>query len=407
MKLLIISAAFPPLRAGESDHVFHLSRYLAERGVEVHVLTTKGNEASSNLPFRVHPIMRNWSWTDLPKLARFLKHCRPDGILLKYSGWIYNDHPMITFAPTISKALLPLSPFVTQFGTLNGSVSSEKSIFVRALRKVAAVIASKKNVDYRLGTLLRDSDRIIVLAELHRQELTERFAAVEKKSILIPPPPIMRVCSESNGVSRRRGREILCFEPNEFVIAYFGYIYPGKGIETLLRAFKLLRRQRGNVRLILIGGRTNSRESSPYSQQMDELCKQLGVEENVFWREYVSDSDEASLFLHAADVCVLPFDNGVILNRSSFAAAAAHGLPIITTKGKVLESPFRDYENLLLCPPKDPESVAAAIELLMDNPELRRRLGQGALRMSREWFSWETAVNRTLEAVGAARIVEQ
>jgi glycosyltransferase involved in cell wall biosynthesis len=396
MKLLIISAAFPPVRAGESDHVFYLAKHLAERGVEVHVLTTRGNGASSDLPFKVHPIMRNWSWTDLAILARFLMQCRPDGILLEYSGWIYNDHPMITFAPTISKRLLPRCTFVTQFGVLEGSTPSEKSFLVRACRKAAALIASREGVDYSLGTLLRDSDRIIVLGESHLERLKEHFAAAEQKSVLIPPPPIMRICAESNGTSRRRGREILCFGPNDFVVAYFGYIYLGKGIETLLRAFKLVRRDRSHTRLILVGGRTNSRESSPYAQQMDELCKQLGVEEHVVWREYVPDSEEGSLFLRAADVCVLPFDNGVMLNRSSLAAAAAHGLPIITTKREILESPFRDSENLLLCPPKDPESIAAAIELLMDNPELRRRLSKGALELASEWFSWETAVKQTL-----------
>ena len=41
LKLLFISAAFPPMRAGEADHAYHLCRHLAKRGVEVHVLTTK------------------------------------------------------------------------------------------------------------------------------------------------------------------------------------------------------------------------------------------------------------------------------------------------------------------------------------------------------------------------------
>ena len=45
-----------------------------------------------------------------------------------------------------------------------------------------------------------------------------------------------------------------------------------------------------------------------------------------------------TLYLCAADICVLPFNVGVRLNNSSFAAAAAHGLPIVTTRGEMLES---------------------------------------------------------------------
>ena len=100
-----------------------------------------------------------------------------------------------------------------------------------------------------------------------------------------------------------------------------------------------------------------------------------------------------------ADACVLPFDAGVTLARSSFAAAAAHGLPIVTTKGNSLESPFVDHKNVLLCPPKDPKALGIAIESLMRNPDLRRRLREGAFELAQEWFSWDKAVGRTIEAL--------
>jgi glycosyltransferase involved in cell wall biosynthesis len=85
------------------------------------------------------------------------------------------------------------------------------------------------------------------------------------------------------------------------------------------------------------------------------------------------------------------------MNNSSFAAAAAHGLPIITTTGEFLESPFLPRRNLLLCPPREPESLAAAIETLMDEPQLRQQLSEGALDLSRRWFSWDVALQRTLQ----------
>jgi len=378
--------------------MFHLSRHLAKRGVEVHVLTTKGNEASGDPSIKVHPIMRNWSWLELPVLAMFLKRCRSDGIMLKYTEHLYNGHPMITFAPTLSKALLPHTPFVTQFGIPDGSVPHEKSLLVRGVRKAVVRIVGEENVGWGLGTLLRDSDHIIVLAELHREELIGHFVGVERKSTLIPPPPIMYISTERNGASRRRGRELLRLGSEDFILAYFGYMYPSKGVETLLRAFQLARRNRSNLRLILIGGLTIEKRPSPYSREMFELSQQLGIETDVIWTgEYRSDSDEASLYLRASDACVLPFDQGIALHRSSFAGAAAHGLPIITTKGKSLESPFVDGKNVLLCEPKDPEGLAAAIESVIRFPELRQRLSEGAIELVEEWFSWEKAVDRTLE----------
>ena len=105
------------------------------------------------------------------------------------------------------------------------------------------------------------------------------------------------------------------------------------------------------------------------------------------------------MYLYAADACVLPFDQGVILSRSSLAAAASHGLPIITTQGEHLESPFQHEVNVFLCPPKDPDALALGIRRVVSSPDLRRKLREGAGQLAREWFSWEKAVTRLTETI--------
>src|SRR5262249_43771641 len=76
------------------------------------------------------------------------------------------------------------------------------------------------------------------------------------------------------------------------------------------------------------------------------------------------------------------------------ALAAANGLPIISTKGEMLEEAFIHESNVVLYFPKSPEAVAEAILTLMDRPDLRHRLRMGALQLAREWFSWDKAVQR-------------
>ena len=102
------------------------------------------------------------------------------------------------------------------------------------------------------------------------------------------------------------------------------------------------------------------------------------------------------MYLCSADVCVLPFEEGVQLNNSSFVAAAAHGLPIITTRGAMVEAPFMHQKNAFLCPPQKPEVMAAAIETLMDQPDLRQHLRVGALQLVQKWFSWDRAIERMI-----------
>ncbi len=405
MKVLVISAAFPPMRAGEATYTFHLTQRLAERELEVHLLTTENSLAASRLPIRVYPVMQNWSWSELPRFARIVKECSPDAVLLVFIDWIYRSHPMITFIPTVAKALLPGIPLVTIFMNPIGTSPYKPFDPTRLLRRVVSHWAGQKKVNYRFGTLLCDSHRLIVLSKRHQDYLTKLYPAVYSKIVLIPPPPIMQMRLPNNGASRQRGRELIGLGANDFLIAYIGYIYPNKGVETLLRAFQIVSSERNNIWLILVGGiiALEFPNRPSYAQEMYELPKQLGIDDKVTWTgEYTWDSDEASMYLHAADICVFPFDTGIQLNNSSFSSAAAHGLPIITTQGAILGQPFINQENGFLGPPKAPEAIASAITTLMDNPDLRQRLRTGVLKLAQEWFSWENAIERTIEALSTA-----
>ena len=64
---------------------------------------------------------------------------------------------------------------------------------------------------------------------------------------------------------------------------------------------------------------------------------------------------------------------------------------------------FLHEENIFLCPPRDPEALAAAIQTLMDREELRGRLASGALKLANEWLPWDRAVERTLAALNPRR----
>jgi glycosyltransferase involved in cell wall biosynthesis len=402
MKLVVISSAFPPMAAGEADHVFHLCRRLAERGLEVHVITTRTNKVAGPLPFKVHSVIRNWSWPDLFRLAWLLRRLSPDAVILKYIGWIYNDHPMITFAATVSKSLKRSAVFVTQFANAEGAPPEKMTYFTKLIRDMIARKAGLACLDDHYGTLLRDSDRLIFYSDLHRMNIASRFVPVNSKSLLIPPPPIMLMSPENHGSSRRKGREKLGVQPDEFLFAYFGYVYPEKGVETLLHAFQIVVRNNPRARLLILGGfiARDFPNSSAYREEILALPKQLGIADKVIWfGGYDWDSDEASVLLRAADAGVIPMDYGVQLNNSAFAGAVAHGLPVITTRGCVLEPQFVHGENAFLCPPRNPEAMAEGIQQLMNDSELLRRLKAGAVEFAENWFCWDKAVARTVGAL--------
>jgi glycosyltransferase involved in cell wall biosynthesis len=411
MKVLIISGAFPPMRAGDAEHALHLCTQLAFRGADVHLLTTKGHSAPGPVSFHVHASMKSWSWSDTPTLITMLRKIQPDIVLLIYSAWIYQSHPMITFAPTIVKQVLGKTSFVTQLETIVDVDKEEdrlQTLPTRAIRKLVKYGVGGAGVDYVMGTLYRDSDRIIVLSERHLMHLRALMLPdVVSKTEVIPPPPLIPMCADGQ-IARNQGRALLGLDQDHFLLAYFGYVDVTKGVETLLQAVQLVTKQAGNVRLIMIGGGRGTTKTpfdqrrkslASYEQKIQSLSERLCITDKVTWLQgYTSDSQEASMYLYAADLCVLPFDQGVALSRSSLGVAAAHGLPIITTRGEHLESPFRDQENVFLCRPKDPEALGLAISSLMKDPKLSQDLRNGARQLAEEWFSWDKAVARTIGA---------
>jgi glycosyltransferase involved in cell wall biosynthesis len=403
MKVLVISSTFPPLRSGGADYAFWLCKALAENGQDVHVVTSRIENVATEPSMHIYPIMSGWSWRHLPRLWRFARRCQPDVVNVHFQRTVYDEHPMVTFVPALLKRTLPFLRVVTHIEEPSPPRTQLQPRPVRVVRKFIARWWVKTPVDYAFGTLLDASDRLVVLSAAHRLALNQHLPGVEKKCVLIPPPPNLRLCPEDGAAAWQKGRRQLGLAAETFLINYFGYLYPGKGLETLLQAFARVALRRDNVRLVVVGGSNQFAEKvldrPNYAQDLHQLASQLGVADRVTWTGYCApDCDLASLYFKCADACVLPFENGISLNNSSFAAAVAHALPIVTTKGETVEPAFVDGKNVLFTPPRDAEALAAAIEQLMDNPDLAQRLRRGAVELAEEWFSWNKVVRRTLAA---------
>jgi glycosyltransferase involved in cell wall biosynthesis len=403
VKLLVISGAVPPVQSGESDKTIRLCRQLVDQGHDVHLATIGAGLVPSDWPVTTHRPGRTWSWRDLPRVIWTLMRCRPDAVLLIYTSWVYNHHPMITILPTIVRRLRPSARFITQFEIADGSRPFVLPAIDRAIWK-GALAACGTGAHYAFGTLLRDSHQVVVLCEHHRLALERAHPGVSERAHLIPPPPLMQVVADPTGERRLSHRRDRGVGAGEFLFVHYGYVYPNKGIETLLEAFAAVVRGRPHARLVVAGGAlADHGAGTPYLRQLQQLTRERGIADHVTWTgDIPSNTDEGSLWLHAADACVFPFDAGVSLHRSSISAAATHGRAIITTRGAILESPpFLDGDTVLLCRPGDADSLAAAMSQVMNDSKLCERLAAGAQQMAGTWFSWNATVTRTMAALRA------
>lgn len=397
MKILVISATFPPVTSGGADYALRLCQKIAERGHDVHVLTSKIEDVVGDDQLTIHPVIEKWSWSDLGQVLDVVRAIKPDVVNLHYGGFLYNDHPMVTFLPTFLRWLGLKCRFITHVEAPIGARVYLLSRPVRYFHRILCELLRAQDVAYAYGTLLRDSDYVIALSEEHGNLLKEIYPSLKEKLALIPPPPLIPIVEATKSVAREK----LSLPAGEVVLVYLGYVYPGKGIETLLASFKLALQNNQNQRLVIIGGSPTMLLKSVgrpgYAEEMLKLADDLGVADKVIWTgDFTCDSEVPSLYLRAADLGVMPWDWGVHLNNSSFGAAACHGLPVITTSSQTSEAVFVDKENVYLCPPKDPQAVGKAINELMADKELSQKLSRGILQLASEWFSWDKAIDKTL-----------
>jgi glycosyltransferase involved in cell wall biosynthesis len=411
MRVTVICGMVPPSAAPEGVTAVMSCAHLAARGCEVTLLTSEA--ASAGLPERwrnpaveFRPSVRDWTWAGVPSLRRELKRSRPDAVVLMYIGYLYGRHPMMTFLPSLCRRLKPRPRVLVEFSNVQAAEPS--GIGARAGRKLAERLVGRRGVNWRYGTLLRDSDAVVAYCAQHLRHLVDVYPPVASRSHVIPATPALQIVEDGGGRIRRQVRSELGAADDDFVLAYFGHLYPSKGIETLLHSVALARTVLPRLRLLMIGGEVEAfADRAPdYPKQMRALCARLGLDECVTWTGFCED-DVASGYLRAADACVLPFVQGVRLNNSSYAVAAAHSLPVVTTRGESLEREFVDRHNVLLCWASDARDLADGITEVARDDELRRSLQAGSADIARTRLSWQSATRDRLALLthGAVRSI--
>lgn len=403
MRILIISPAFPPLRSGGADFTYCLAKELSQASLDVHVLTSSGLSCDK-IP-NVHAVMPDWGWRSMNACLNAVAAIKPDVVDIHFTGWVYHDHPMVTFLATAIKRRHPHVRVITHIESLGGVKRQASSLPTAAIRMLVSLWAGREYIGFDYGTLLRDSDWLIVLSERDRSELEGYYANLASKCSVIPPPPLLPVLPSISPEQRAKTRLELGADGDCILIAFFGYLYPGKGLETLFQALRLLVDNGHRLKLALIGDTPAQyvldRAGVPdYLDQLKAHARELSLDDGTIqWLEYMPcDSQEPSRILNSCDLGVLPFDHGIISSNSSFAFMAAHALPVVSTRALKPQPPFEDGRNILFCPPKDPVLLKEKIQSLIQDQSLRKAIGQEALIMQKHTFSWSNTIEETLKA---------
>lgn len=155
---------------------------------------------------------------------------------------------------------------------------------------------------------------------------------------------------------------------SEVRVIFVGFVRPEKGLEYLIRALPSLGAT-PPVQLTIVG---SWGQFEGERNRLAGLVEQLGLTARVEWAGYAPFGPELFAQLDRSDVMVLPsLSEGT---PRVLVEARARSLPVISTRVGGIPSSVRDGEDGLLVPPRDAGAIAAALERIIRDGELRRRL---------------------------------
>jgi len=282
------------------------------------------------------------------------------------------------------------TPFIQMFHTLGH------------MKNAVAATPQEMETDQRIaveGQVAGWADRIVAASPLEKAQLAWLYCADPARIRVIPagvdtlrfrPLPV-DVAKKKIGIPTDRK-----------LILFVGRMEPLKGIETLFRAIAILAKETpcfcDNIAVSIIGGEGEDTEAtrSAEEERLRNLREELGLEELITFLGS-KDQDTLRYYYSAAYVVTVPsyYESFGMVAVESMAC----GTPVIASKAGGLQYTIQDGVTGLLFPANSPEALADRLCMLLDEPELRDRMGASA----HEWaqrFSWVNIANQIVTLYG-------
>ena len=198
---------------------------------------------------------------------------------------------------------------------------------------------------------LKDAPRISVIP-----------MGIDSHTMFYPPPPD----------TPRRG------------LLFVGRLVEKKGIEHLIAAMPLVLKAHPDQLLTIVG-------HGPLLETLQQLCEKLGVKDHVEFTGAITNQD-IPRYLQRSAVTVFP---SIVTDSGDQEGTPVAVMESLACECATIVSDYpgaRDIiiegENGLLVAQKAPDQIAAAINYLLDNPDIRRKLGEAGRNTVQREYDW-------------------
>ncbi len=309
------------------------------------------------------------------RAAEFLNYSNPDVVSLQHEYGIYGG-PAGNHINTLVRELQ--MPVVTTLHTVLRSPSAEQ----------------QRTMD-RLCDL---SAKVVVMTERGRQFLRDVYHVPDRKiEVIAHGIPDMPFTDPSFYKDRFQVE-------GKYVLLTFGLLAPNKGIEHMLQALPRVLREFPNLVYIVLGAthpnllRANGES---YRLGLEQLTRELGVEENVIFSNRFVERDELMEYIGVSDLYVTPYLNPAQITSGTLAYSFGCGKAVISTPYWHAEELLADGRGVLV-PFADSEALATEIITLLKDEPLRHSIRKKAYLMGREMI-WSQSAHHYMDVFMRAR----
>lgn len=345
---------------GMNVYVLELSRALARKGHHVDVYT-RSHEKNDELITTPEPNLRVMHipagpQTQIPKqkLVRFIPE-----FVRAYESFVQNERITydVVHAHYYQSGLAAQAigrPFVMSFHTLGlmKNLVARDTLEREGARRIRAEFA-----------LMKHAKKIVASSENDKSYM-EYLYDVPKEKITVVSPGIDTTLFHP--MEKKAARDHIHADHKHKIVLFVGRVEPLKGIDTLIYAIKILKKQypEETICLWIVGGDV-SEDTNRWPktlQELSQLQKTLSLETSV---RFVGRQKQTELpyFYNAADVVVMPS------HYESFGMAALEAIgcnvPVITTNVTGISSLISDEYTSLITSVNNPLLLASQIQKVL------------------------------------------
>ncbi|MBI3934185.1 MAG: glycosyltransferase family 4 protein [Acidobacteria bacterium] len=388
MHICLVSQEYPPetARGGIGTQTWNKARALARLGHTVHVLSCAARpgpdvraEVDAGITvhrmqppgfefpvYEPHTYWLGYTWSVLRQLRRLMETTPFDMIdFAEYGaeGFAYQlDRTPWNWVPVVVQLHGPLSMFAERIGW-----------------------PDKDSAFHRVGTFMegvsiKHADGLMACSA-NIADFTSRFYGVPRESIDVVHCGVDAEAFRPGAEDERdEGRPTMLF---------VGNIAANKGVDTIFEAVLRLRSKYPGIRLQILG-----KGDDGHVEELQSRAGSAGAGASIEFPGFVG-RDQLPVFYRRAHVFASPAQHEVGV-ANVYIEAMASGCPVVaSTTGGASEAVISGQMGFLV-PPGDVEATSVALDRILSDVSLRRRMGEAGRKRVEDYFAMDKYIRRVL-----------